>query len=102
MGNREKKLPLPFSAHFVSGVNAKLSFLEKEAYQKKDSSCCIYMLRCFYDCDFVNTFVDRRILRAACGRTFLFNKDMKLANRYKTNTNRSSFEGVLPKQSGSL
>ena len=26
---------------------------------------------CFYDCDFVNRFVDRRILRAACGRSFL-------------------------------
>jgi len=27
--------------------------------------------KCFYDCDFVNRLVDRRILRAACGRSFL-------------------------------
>ena len=51
----------------------------------------------------VDWLVDWRNLRAACERSFLFNKSMRFTNRYKTTTNQSSFEAILfPRQSGSL
>jgi hypothetical protein len=34
----------------------------------------LYLEKCLYECGFVNRFVNWRILRAACGRSFLFKR----------------------------
>jgi hypothetical protein len=36
---------------------------------------------CFYDCDFVNRFVDRRILRTVLGRSFLSEQTYEISKQ---------------------
>jgi len=59
--------------------------------------------KCFYDCDFVNRFVDRRILRTVCGRSFLSQRTYEIGEQLqnKTRTVLLSKE-YFPRQSGSL
>jgi hypothetical protein len=57
----------------------------------------------FYDCDFVNRFVDRRILRTVCGKSFLSGQTYEIGMQLQNKTQIVLLsKEYFPRQSGSL